>query len=139
MFKSPILQHINNTAWEIVGKLNNKKELHFNTILDFSPYIVNLLPCTLSAAVQLASTFSRTLLSSFIHSCPRLPYPSYSFLPPPPPPPPPFLSSLSPPLDAPHAAAHAPSPCHCWSFSLQFKLTLSSFSSSYTYLDSHIW
>ena len=49
-----------------------------------------------------------------------------------------FLPPLDPPLDAHHASARPPPPPprplphsarHCWSFSLQFKLTLSSFPS----------
>ena len=91
---------------------------------------VSLLLHVLSAAMQLASTFSGTPLSVFIHSCPLPSYPSYSS--PSPAPSLAFLSSLDPPLDAYHASVctHPTPTRHCWSFSLQFKLTLSSLPSS---------
>ena len=79
--------------------------------------------------MQLASAFSWSPISAaFIHSC---------LLPPLPPLPPSlaFFLSLNP-LDAHHASACTPPPAHhCWSFSLQFKLTVSSFPSSKLHLN----
>ena len=46
--------------------------MHFNTIFDICLDVAILLLHTLSAAVQLASTFSCTLLSAFIHSDARM-------------------------------------------------------------------
>ena len=113
----------------------------------------------LASAFSPASAFSTLCLPapSLLTPLPPLPPPPLLTLPTPLPPLPPslntalltpvpplppslaFLSSLDPPLDAHHVSASSrpPSPPptphlprHCWSFSLQFNLTLSSLPSS---------
>ena len=62
----PAVQGFNNTSWEIVGKLNNnKKDKCISNV-------ASLLLHTLSAALPLASTFSCTQISAFIHSDTRM-------------------------------------------------------------------